>query len=289
MKGSLYSAECVLYEKLADYPSGDLRIGKPFFNSAPWPIWQMMWVERFKLLYTPIAKNACTSLKSLMVKLSSDVVETEVPGGQVHGWLDNTNSGLQLGDLQRTRMEEILSDPKAARVVVVRNPFDRLVSAYLEKFVANRMDPGSQFHTRTVVTAMQSCAPNDEPDFEASITFREFVEYIVSGSPENLDPHWCPQSRYLAGIDFQWIYDVDDLRPLLVDLERLGVPEQALSLPLHNRNRGEDRVELTGAMDLPANRLANRLDVATSSFFDARLSRLVRACFADDFALWSRV
>jgi hypothetical protein len=70
----------------------------------------------------------------------------------------------------------------------VRNPYARVLSAYLDKAVGFR-DPNVWVH----FAARHGLGQDDEP------SFGEFLNLIAAESPERMDPHWRPQT-YATGI-----------------------------------------------------------------------------------------
>jgi hypothetical protein len=259
---------------IADYPGAKLAIYKKHFNHLPWPLWQMVVLKKIRILYNPIAKCGSSSLRQAMVALSGMPESiTQLP-------LDTYCTGLQLGDLHLEEAQAILHDPDFLRIAVIRDPFDRLVSAYLEKFVLNRMDVGNRFHTTAVIAAIRGRAQLDEADFHRSISFAEFVDYLVTQPPEALDPHWCPQALYLKGTSFQ-----------LFRLDRLDALDRTLiargAAPVQGDRRNVTRqtaIEVPDAHRRAADSLPHA-DIATSSFYDESLRRKVETYYALDLTL----
>lgn len=209
--GDLYTSGDVERPLVADYPGSVCRIYKRHFNGLPWPLWQMLVLRNRKLVYNPIAKSGSSSLRAAIVALSDIPDElTALPA-------DTHTTGLQLGDLPRDEALNILRDRAYVKFAVIRDPFDRLVSAYLEKFVVNRAHPGNQFHTRNVIAAVAGRRSPTAQDFQRSISFAEFVDYVVAQPPESLDPHWCPQYLYLRSAIHRVfrLEDLHEVAPLL--------------------------------------------------------------------------
>jgi hypothetical protein len=253
---------------VADYPGSLLRIYKRQFNGLPWPIWQMLVLRNRKLVYNPIAKSASSSLRAAIFSMS------DVPDELKAQPLDTHTTGLQLGDLPREEALDILQDRGYVKFAVVRDPFDRLVSAYLEKFVVNRAHPGNQFHTRNVIAAIAGRRSPAPQDFERSISFAEFVDYVIAQPPESLDPHWCPQYLYLRSAIHR-VFRLEDLHGVTA---LLGGGVGVLNTTRANLRPLPKAYRLT-ACELPYT------DIATESFYDSRLTRQVESYFALDFTL----
>ena len=158
-----------------------------------WPYSQMMVIPSKRLVYVPIAKNGCSSVKRLMVGLSGLSHPPEMLE-HVHACLDFYETGLQLKDWPTSSRQRFLCEPGWFRFAVLRDPCERLVSAYLEKFVYNRHLPGNQIHTDPVVRAVQGTAVADHL---RGISFGEFLRSLDQSSGVPPDPHWCDQHDYL--------------------------------------------------------------------------------------------
>lgn len=266
----LYNSGDVDEPLTADYPGHVLRIYKRQFNQLPWPIWQMLIVREHKLLYNPIAKCGSSSLRAAIVAMSG--IPDEVKALP----LDTHTTGLQVGDLPRQQALDILHDPEYVKFTVIRNPFQRLVSAYLEKFVVNRLDAGNQFHTRGVISTVTGRSLS-QVDFNRSISFAEFVDYIVAQRPEQLDPHWCPQYLYLRSVVHR-IFRLEDVNEL-PRLLRLGV-----EVPRYNVTTRKALQRVPQAQYLPAPEIPHG-NVTPESFIDERIRKKVEAYYALDFTL----
>lgn len=143
-----------------------------------------------KIVYAWIPKNACTYLKTAMV-LSSDQAEAfRAFGKDAHVFTRQPDSGFFL------KRFEALDDPAYFSFAVLRDPFKRLASAYANVFVKPlRTQVAALDSVRDAIFAV--CAHNNKPpDFARSITFEEFVHYIVRTPDIDLNYHWRPQRTF---------------------------------------------------------------------------------------------
>jgi len=160
----------------------------PPFDQRFWPEYTYLFFPEWKLLYCPIPKVACTSFKSFFGGLSSRKI---APGKGVHG---RAHRAYSLSRLRRRQAFRILRDPKYVRFAFVRNPWDRLVSAYYSKFV--NPDVLSEFSLRVIDDVYSR--EHAIADYEMSISFRNFLSYIARTPDEHLDEHWKPQHLFLG-------------------------------------------------------------------------------------------
>ena len=245
-----------------------------------------MLVDDLKLMYLPLAKNACSSLKQVVAALGGVVLE---PDEDIHVKLDTNATGLQFADLPESNIRKALSGPDWMRFVVLRDPFDRLVSAYVEKFVLNRTELRIG---ETVGPAYRAVFARDEltpADFERGISFREFVTFILHEDPKALDAHWQPQSEQLGHVAFTHVYDVKGLDCLVDDLRKhVG---QEIPLPMMNvsRDMDADQIVLAGACDILPSDLQDPGRISVDSFLPDDLYALIAQYFAMDVTLYQMV
>ena len=250
-----------------------------------WPNEQMFVVEERRILFQPIAKAACTSLKRLMVELSDHPDKARILTN-VHARTFRSDTGLLIGDKSAAEAERLLAASGFFRFVVLRDPLDRLVSAYVEKFVVNRMEGYQHYATGPIVAAVQGRSRPEEADHAAGITFRQFAEHVIATSDDALDPHWCAQAAYLTSTGFDHLYTVADLDMLARDLSAQCA--RPVSIGHENRSRDTARRHEPGMADRPPREIEGRVRrIATESFYDdPALRARVAARFAADHTLW---
>nr|WP_241262732.1 sulfotransferase family 2 domain-containing protein [Parahaliea mediterranea] len=237
--------------------------------------------ESQRLLYVPIAKCACTTLKTLMIELA-DIPHRELASLMgVHWVTDRFNTGVQLKDKPMAAAREILASQDYFKFTVVRDPVERILSAYLEKFVYKRHNPRNLLHTRPVLEQVQQSA---DIDIERGITFEEFVAHITQCSPHDLDSHWRPQYLYIKGVPhFHGIYRLEHIDQLASDLgEHLG-----RGITLDHQNRTE---KSTSMLDGAARMLPGDIEAAGSidpaSLLDETIRDRLASYYSEDVQLY---
>lgn len=250
-------------------------------NTLPWPDAQHFICRDKKVIYCPIGKNACTFFKQAMVKLAAHPYQ-DIILHSVHRLTDRVNTGMQLSDHDMKDVEAALADPDQFKFAILRDPLDRLLSAYIEKFVKNREENGNlTYHTSPVIRAVQTGEGLDDPDYARGISFRSFVDHIVGQPHGSLDPHWRPQYLYLGDHDWTRLYTFDMLPQAVADLERIsGVklsapPANKTGSGVGQRHPDADRLLPCDLDDLPM--------IAKESFLTPEIHAVLRAYYKKDY------
>lgn len=254
-----------------------------------WPKNSYLVLQGPKLIYCPIAKNASSTLKRLFVRLS-DLREKEsfLESRKVHASLQGNRTGLSLKDYPEDEAQRMIRSRDYFRIVVLRNPHERLVSGYLQKFwIFPNNNPTCPAHRMIKEPIDWVYQRNGRPvDYRRSITFRDFVDYLIQNDDKHIDAHWKPQVNYLSDVSFDYygcVERIDDLRRVLrerlgndVMLERSNVSPNAVSLvtsvPCSDLLPGE--LVVLGALPNSAQLL------------DSSLRPVVRQRYKDDFDLY---
>ena len=155
----------------------------------------------FVFAYVP--KVACTNWKSLLRYMAGH-----------DDWLDNklahdkVNGGLVYLDPEGEDAE-ILADPGIRKYAMVRDPYSRILSAYLNK-VENRLPPRPETegedHFCKVVRDIDSYRRDTLGEAHyPEITFEVFLLWLRdSGSWFTKDEHWAPQTTLLRQPEVQF-------------------------------------------------------------------------------------
>lgn len=169
--------------------------------------------EDYGFAYCSIDKVANTTLKQWFIQT------------QGFNWRQWEEFGLGIHEFVRSnfglRDPERLQDPGLFIVVFVRNPWYRLLSAYLHKF-----------HVQAkICLPIVAQVPNA---VNTDITFRQFVT-VLEAQPDfsEVDPHWRPQSCYLTPRQPDFIGRFERLAK---DVETVSKQLELPPCPLPHRN-----------------------------------------------------
>jgi len=193
----------------------------PRFDAGHWPENTYLAIAEHRLLYCPIPKVACTSFKTLCVALS----EHKIPLGR--GLHRRAHNAYSLSRLRRSEAQRILEDPDWFKFVFVRNPWDRLVSAFYSKFVRARTPIPFAVAVMNEVSRHQGEAPAEE----RRISFRDFVDHVCRTPDDRLDEHWKPQYCFLGDSHFDFIGRFECLPAHFSRMAAMqGLPQDALPM-----------------------------------------------------------
>jgi hypothetical protein len=199
---------------------------KPGWLEESWAEKAYIANHEYNFVYCPIPKVACSSFKRFAVELSDLKNKQEVlnlPPKLFHAYVDHTLSFFAKYLDCRDEAMALLNNPRYFKFVIVRNPWDRLTSAYLNKFVKpldleQSSSPGKQ----VVEEYYQSC--NLPVDYIKCITFRQFIQYLLDHKDEEIDGHWQPQSMFINNNKFDYIGSIETLNTDFKAIaEKIGV------------------------------------------------------------------
>ena len=144
-----------------------------------------------RILYCYVAKNACSTVKFHFLKkkfgAGGVAISDEDVNRQVHSLAKNQT------------VAEIPNDLFADHYsfFIVRHPYSRIASAFLEKFVQRKTLP--QYARKLMLEG----DAGDDPD---AWSFSDFVLSIARAKVESLNEHWMPQYLHvIEGIDYDFI------------------------------------------------------------------------------------
>ncbi|CAL4116921.1 unnamed protein product, partial [Meganyctiphanes norvegica] len=139
-----------------------------------------------KLVYCFVPKVACTSWKRVWLKLTNIVPQNktllDIDRYFVHTSLPNLAS-------QKSKLPEILETYR--KFMFVRHPFDRVLSAYKDKFENEDKKSSYNFH-KEIGKKIEAKYRKPSTDGK-NVTFEDFMHYISEpegNSFEQLNEHW---------------------------------------------------------------------------------------------------
>ncbi len=246
------------------------------------PIPTTLYNHELGILYCPIAKNGCSSLKALMIELSG--YEST---GAVHKELDSGDIPLQLKHYPKDIRRHALSSDEVFRFAVIREPVERVISAYIEKFILHRMQKYQWRHTRPVVAKVQGVDECDA-NMNYGITFSEFVNYILNTDDEMLDTHWMPQVNYLRGIRYSKLYALESLDDLKIELFKIAGRQTEIP----HRNKSKKGTGFHRSTELLINARPKSIQdkmLTKDNFLDPDLVAALQMKFSVDYAIYDNL
>lgn len=146
--------------------------------------------DRSRLLYCEVPKAGCSNWKRVLMVLGGSATSTrDIPHDAAH----YGNHLRRLESYDRAGIAERLRS--YTKVLFVREPFERLVSAFRDKFES----PNSYYHPvfgRPIISRYRANATRTALRTGAGVTFREFIQYLLDvRRPVGMDIHWEPVSQ----------------------------------------------------------------------------------------------
>lgn len=168
--------------------------------------------DKYKFMICVIPKVSSTSWRRTMLRLSgkfSDEKILQLPNHAIfHKMLSQYTT---LKKFNKTEREFRLSN--YTKVMFVRNPFERLLSAYRSKFVN-----GKEFHKLYGIKIIKKFRPNAtqmEKKTGHNVTFLEFIKFFLWQKDWAANPHWTPYWNLCdpCGVKYNYIGLFEKLIP----------------------------------------------------------------------------
>ena len=243
----------------------------------------MLYIAPARVVFCPIAKVANTSVKDWALRLVGD---GRPEPGMSHYWLDSGQSQMQARHWAFAARDGVDHAPDWVSVALLRDPVDRLVSCYCDKFGRNRMQDSVLHHTRPVYAFF---AGGDDPDremIERGLSFRQLCFYINATAREAQDSHWAAQWSYLQNRRWDRLFALEKIESF-ESFMRDRLPEELRNIRLGLTNAAQK------AGGRPSHNLSDALpgewmDTRTPPY-EAFLTDDIRGFIGDYYALDARL
>ncbi|XP_063607614.1 carbohydrate sulfotransferase 11-like [Penaeus indicus] len=144
----------------------------------------MYYSQKYNILGCLIAKAGVTTWKVHLNRMLGHGGDTE-----------STDNIKAINMMSFSKLTRLMADGGVTRVINVRNPIDRLVSAYKDKFFNGQPRIPGEKHRNFFQNAFKLLGKPWHRGTVTSITFREFLQYVIEESKHGLDGmncHWRP-------------------------------------------------------------------------------------------------
>lgn len=230
---------------------------------------------RQRVLYSFIPKNACSTLRFSLAVANGALT----PASDVN-WIHANNPTF-------------VADPEfvatcAYAFVVLRCPFRRLASCYLDKIVDGErhllnLFPAPVYYLHRAF-GRQALARKVQ-----SLSFADFVRRIAAQEPRDMDSHWRPQSDFLLLRHYDDYFALEEFGRVQAALAAQGIDIIDTRGRLGHDTSGLDKISgrFTAVPGHQIRALKDQGQVpAPDSLYDDETIALVRRLYADDITLY---
>lgn len=162
--------------------------------------------DKYKLLYCSIPKVACTQWKKIFLILHDKTQGIQYNEHEKYHekWRFKYLSQYSEGAIKR-RFRNYY------KFLFVREPFERLLSAFEDKFVSNVWNwVETPYHTSEILNRYRKEDPNTNDD----TTLKEFIYYVLSQGDEARNEHWQSYGSlcHPCAVDYDFIGHFENLQ-----------------------------------------------------------------------------
>jgi hypothetical protein len=136
--------------------------------------------HRYNTIFNIVAKAGTKSVRYLILNENNLYEKPE------DIWFKIQNSVIH-----QPYFNKLITDNTHTLITIVRNPYNRLVSSYMDKF-AGLYNDGSYYKLPICKEAINFHKRNFND--KRRITFREFVDFMITQDPNKIDGHFRPQT-----------------------------------------------------------------------------------------------
>ena len=157
-------------------------------------------IPEYKLIFITFPKVACSEWKRMFMRMNGNKNWCKIRNFNAHD--PELNKIHVLSDYPTEVATAMLTSPKWTRAAIVREPKERVLSAFLDKAVkenAGNSEKGGYYIAKCCNNIpnekdKKQCIENDQD-------FKSFLTFVTKYPKECFDVHWEPQ---LAKIDSKW-------------------------------------------------------------------------------------
>lgn len=231
-------------------------------------------------------RNPFQSIKHLGLKFTTSWIRK---AGRLHSreTIQNNNELLRWFTIRYRRtthhlLGESLQSPDWTRIAVIRNPYDRVISGYIDKFCTDEKD--RKFVQEVIQTIHNGSS--------GPVSFEQFLDYLETTDNDTVNRHWRRQSYILDDVTVDKFIDIKNLAAGFSELEeKFGINAEVnfKSKRQSNSYKKETDSNYYGSTDnekLAAYREANGSFPPKSAFLTDENKRRISKIYKKDFDLF---
>ncbi|XP_053255260.1 carbohydrate sulfotransferase 8 [Podarcis raffonei] len=186
----------IMRETCSKYKSNNKRIITPYHVS------RIFVEDKYRILYCEVPKAGCSNWKRVLMVLNGLASSTKVIQ---HNTVHYGNYLKRLDGFDRKGINHRLNT--YTKMLFVREPFEKLVSAFRDKFE----HPNNYYHPvfgRPIISRYRVNATKEALRTGSGVTFKEFIQYLLDvHRPVGMDIHWDHVNRLCSPclIDYDFI------------------------------------------------------------------------------------
>lgn len=242
-------------------------------------------------VYSFIPKNACSTLR-LSIALANGCIDNVSDFEWIHS--NNQTFGADLATLSKAKYT----------FSVLRCPYSRLASVYLDKIVGFKFEAGVLYRKVNEIGIYNGTGLFERfqrkkhnrrcQGFINSLSFYDFIQLLKTSSTKNSNPHWRPQIDFLVYKDYDSWFCVEEFSKAVVALKHdIGLEiVDARDLTLHGiaNLKKLDGGKFSRATSLELRRIKmNGECPAPNNLYDDELIETVSALYQEDINLYKAV
>ena len=198
----------------------------PALYNTGQPVQPVLVNNKHRFLFCTVLKVSSTNWKRAFMSLEG----TGLPDNQIWRKKLNFSDFYKLSLIAYSRKEAAYRLVHYRKVMFVREPYERLLSAYLSKF--NRSHEMANVYGRSIIQNYRKNASKESLATGTDVTFVEFLKFVLGSTHGHDDHHWASyvHSCNPCGVKYDYIgkYETTD-----ADVEyikrKLNIPE--LTMP----------------------------------------------------------
>jgi len=166
----------------------------------------------------------------------------------------------RLDECDFSQQVHFLQADQVFRFAFVRDPFERVLSAYLSKidkplsgYCYDNRKPNSVPPKAEIISIVTQRSIDENTDFSMRIGFESFVDAICQQKPADMDPHWKPQRDVIMPDKISYDF-IGRLEQFNTDFEhimkRIGIANVVIPGYSENRTKSESNLKRYYTTDL---------------------------------------